>query len=263
MDLLIYLFFVTLAMVLFFLAIYERGWIYSIFAFPFLVLLIPASFSITHLHAETLLVENTDTEVTVYPFDVWVSTGTLNSGNITSLQASDGALYDVQEVTGAPGFDILFTFSQCDILANKLSINMTYTGSHSPQVDLYDGEDEAWDMLINLSASTSGRFNGSIINSLDYYGDGCLVLGRLYHSEIGNAAHKVEIDEVHLEARLSQTTAETYYEEVPYGGGLWVLAMLWFVFAILDVALFYVLFTLEKFEEIKEALQKYSRSGLG
>lgn len=244
MDLLFYIVFMALAMGLFFLAIYERAWIYTLFAVPFIVLLIPSSFIITDLHTDTIIGPG-DVPVTIHPSSVWVQTGTLNSGNIIDLQASDGGLYDVQEVTGVPGYDVRFIFSQCDLIPNTLVINLTYTGGlgHTPSVELYDGEDEAWDTIFNLSDSASGSFNDYIINGLDYQGDGCLHAGRLYHHDTGDGGHEIEIDEVYLAGRLSQ--AETFSEEVPYGGRLWALASLWVVFLIIDVMLFYVLFTIE------------------
>jgi hypothetical protein len=133
----------------------------------------------------------------VYPAaSISVTTGTLNSGNLASIQTyNDANVYNVQEVTGVPGFDVRIGFTGVSSF-NMITLNQYYTGNllHNINIQLYNNSTAGWDTFGSIS-NESGLtliYLGVAV-STNYINAGAVSL-RYYHTNSGNATHQIQID---------------------------------------------------------------------
>jgi len=139
-------------------------------------------------------------EVVYTPAKVDLATGSLTGGDIDSVQAmNDGDTYDVDEVTGVPGFAMTFTFSGITTF-DRIFLYLKYNGSstHFVYVQLYNYTTTSWDTQLEFSDhSVFELFNIEVYDDTDYIDSGAALV-RLYHVTTGNAAHDISIDYVAL-----------------------------------------------------------------
>jgi hypothetical protein len=141
---------------------------------------------------------------TFLPDTISTIIGGFISGDANSIKTfNDGQTYQVQEVTGVPGFDLQVVFSGITNF-NKLQLNLAYTNtsSHFVTVDLLNRVTAQWD-TIGFFNGLNGftQFNLSVID------DGAYILGgevqmRLYHVTTGYAGHSIQVDYVALQQAL-------------------------------------------------------------
>jgi hypothetical protein len=133
-----------------------------------------------------------------------VTTGTLASGTVTDTQTwADGNAVNVAEVTGVPGFDVRFTFTNITDFC-RVGISAYYTGaiaSHYCEVQIYDVTNTTWRTLWTFTGSNGQNYRFSDIptDTISDYIDGSdQVLIRFYHPTSGNASHDLYIDYVSI-----------------------------------------------------------------
>ena len=140
------------------------------------------------------------------PSAVTLNTGTGTAGDVDSFAtALDGDTYDVDEVTGTPGFDIELDFTGVSSF-DELRIRMAYNGTsaHIVHLLLYNYDTTSYDTVAQL-LGTDGEFVWSVVpvpNSTSYISSGA-VNAKIYHTTAGNASHDVSIDYVALVSRMT------------------------------------------------------------
>ena len=144
---------------------------------------------------------------------VELNTGTLITGDLAATQAVDGTNYQVEEVTGTPGFDFVLQFITTG--NNVLSLNLYgyYDGNpaHNVEGQLYDWTDETWDPIDTYpDAGADAWYNVSVYSS-DYVSGG-LVLLRIYHTSAGSAGHDFYLDYVEVVTALDPVDDSIFYQ---------------------------------------------------
>ncbi len=133
-----------------------------------------------------------------------VTTGTLTSGTVTDVQTwGDGNTVNISEVTGAPGYDVLFTFTGVTDF-KRIGISSYYDGSasHHCELQVYDDTNTTWRILWTFSSGAGYNFRFSdipvtrVVRLADYINSSNEVKIRFYHPTTGNASHDLYIDYV-------------------------------------------------------------------
>lgn len=136
-----------------------------------------------------------------------VTTGTLTAGTVADTQVGgDGNSVNVTEVTGVPGFDVRFTFTDISNFC-RVGISAYYTGavaSHFAEVQVYDDTNATWRTLWSFANGNSFnyRFSDIPVDRTtvldDYINASNEVLIRFYHPTSGNASHDLFIDHMSI-----------------------------------------------------------------
>ena len=128
-------------------------------------------------------------------------TGT-SSDSVSDVQTLfDGNTYDVAEVTGTPGFDVEFTFTNVIVPANIIQARLHYEGSstHGIGVEAYNYSTTTWDRFSHFTDHAPDDFAWIEISipDMENYRDGSNNMKvRFYHFTAGNSAHTLYIDYV-------------------------------------------------------------------
>jgi hypothetical protein len=141
------------------------------------------------------------------PSSITINTGTLASGTVADVQTMyDGNLLEVDEVTGVPGFDIEFNFTNIHLTQyfNFIVARWRYDGgaAHFVTIDIYNYNTTAWDQVRMFT--NSDNFFASMTmympvgNQPDYVDASGNAKVRFYHNTTGNASHDIHIDYVGL-----------------------------------------------------------------
>jgi hypothetical protein len=133
-----------------------------------------------------------------------VTTGTLSSGSVSDTQTwADGNTVNIAEVTGVPGFDVLFTFTSVTDFA-RIGLSAYYSGTHDVEVQIYDDTNTTWRVLWDFGSGTTFNYRYSDIpvsmatRQADYINGSNEVKIRFYHPSSGNASHDLYIDYVSI-----------------------------------------------------------------
>jgi hypothetical protein len=141
---------------------------------------------------------------TFLPVSVSASVGSVNGGNLASIQTfNDGNVFDVQEIASTPGFDILVDFSGI-VKFNKVQLNLAYTNAsqHFVTVDLWNYVTSAWDTIGSFRGLNGfTQFNLGIIDSVPFINAGAVQM-RLYHVSAGSTSHSIQLDYANLQQAL-------------------------------------------------------------
>ena len=134
-----------------------------------------------------------------------VTTGTLTSGTVADVQTwMDGNEVHISEVTGSPGFDIEYTFTNvtdfCEILVAFYYVG---SGTHNCEVSIYDDTNAVWREIFNQAGaglSHNTRFTAfpDVANVANYINASDEVKLRFYHPVSGNASHDLYIEYVSI-----------------------------------------------------------------
>ncbi|MCK5605600.1 hypothetical protein KAR91_27145 [Candidatus Pacearchaeota archaeon] len=138
------------------------------------------------------------------PSSVTLNTGTSASSVSDAQVMFDGNTYDIAEVTGVPGYDVEFNFTNVDRVPVFIIARWRYDGSatHWVTVDIYNYNTVSWDTL--RAFSDSSNYFDSMTMYIPRASNGDYVDGsgnskiRFYHQSSGNAAHDIHIDYVGL-----------------------------------------------------------------
>lgn len=166
---------------------------------------------------DTLTVEGTLTnDSSGDPVQVWrdhepstmtVNTGTLVSGTVADVQKMfDGNEIEVDEVVGAPGFDVQFDFTDVSQTEppNFVVCRWKYDGSatHFCTVDIYNYTTTSWDQLRYFTNTDTYYASMTMYipnaNRGDYVDSSGNAQIRFYHHTAGNASHDFHVEYVGL-----------------------------------------------------------------
>ena len=137
------------------------------------------------------------------PSAVTTVTGTLDSGNLASLQALDANTYDVSEVGGTPGFLITMDIAGVGSPPDNVEIWGYYTGNHAAvDVDIWDFNTTSWVTLGQMATlgvsvvQQSFPITGTKADKVSAAG---LVQIRINHTQAGNPTHDLFLDWVYVD----------------------------------------------------------------
>lgn len=144
---------------------------------------------------------------TISPTSLSVSVGTQDSGNITSVNTIDGNTLDVSEVTGSPGFNITFNFTNFPSKPRRIEYVGRYDGIPSHEVEMrifnyvsgtyVDVNSEINDIPANdVNVFLSFMIEG---NTSEFINEGNVSI-QVIHTSSGNLNHDIFIDFISLTA---------------------------------------------------------------
>ncbi len=151
------------------------------------------------------------------PDGILTLVGTLDSGNLASVQTFDDAdSYNVSEVVGSPSYDIRFNFTGLtDEYTNvNCSIYVWYSGGagHTVEVHTWNYTSGTWIVCGEITeAADFGWFNFSRMGAGGDIVRGGILRGRIVHTSSGNINHDIFID--YIEARLDICPCGQVYSE--------------------------------------------------
>jgi len=134
------------------------------------------------------------------------TTGSIAAGAHTDLHAVGGTTVQVNEVTGAPGFDIRAAFTGVDGITD-IYVHGYYTATHTVTLELYNYDTTSWDVVITFPTSGTAMtlLSASIADGSPYFDGGGNAVVRFYHAASGNITHRLYLDYL----ALSHTTGGT------------------------------------------------------
>ncbi len=146
----------------------------------------------------------------IVPSGFSVETGVLDGGDETDVSTwgngvvdPDSNIIHVSEVTGAPGFDVRFTFANV-IDFCRIGISAYYKGAHHCEIQIFDDTNNTWRVVWTFNTGLGFNYRyGDLpvsvaIRLADYINSNNQVLIRFYHPSSGNNAHDLFIDYVSL-----------------------------------------------------------------
>lgn len=142
--------------------------------------------------------------------NVSIQVGTLDSGNIVSVQEIDGNSLNISEVTGTPGYDVRFNFTNLTSKPRRIEFVGRYDGSPAHTVDIliYNFSSNTYVHINTVSgdivSSATNQFLSFMIegNASEYISDGVVAI-QILHSSAGNINHDLFIDFITI--TVSQT----------------------------------------------------------
>lgn len=151
---------------------------------------------------------NTEQRVTALEYDfiipasTQVITGGTPVGSVTDAQTlKDGNYYQVPEVSGTPGFDIRFNFTNVKSIAGFVSM-IRYTGSTTHDVTLrilnYSTVDQDAFLVIPHTATLDAYRTVLIPDDANYINSSRQAQMTLYHDSVGDPLHNIYIDYIAL-----------------------------------------------------------------
>ena len=155
----------------------------------------------------TTLHQHAISDVAVVPSTVTLNTGSNTAGDVDSFGvALDGDTYDVDEVTGVPGFDIELDFTGVTDF-DQIWVRMAYNGttSHVLNLLLYNYNTTTYDTISRILTFGAGSYTWFVFPvpvDTNYIDSGAVNL-KIYHATSGNAAHDVSVDYVGLINRVA------------------------------------------------------------
>lgn len=147
--------------------------------------------------------EITDSNTEIVPSSISTSVGTVDAGDITSIQTLDGLTYDVSEVIGVPGFTTQIDWTNIPKPPTEITLHVGYDGTlgHTINVDIYNWQTLGWDNLGTIP-ETSGVINEQNYTVTgtpsDYLSGSNEVRIRIRHPSSGNAFHNIYYDYCYL-----------------------------------------------------------------
>jgi hypothetical protein len=138
------------------------------------------------------------------PSSITVNASDGTTGTVSDVQTMfDGNVYQIEELSATPGFDVEFIFSSVDKYPTIVVTRWLYSGSatHDVTWDIWNYNSSAWDTL--RSFQDSRTFEASMTmyiprNSNGNYVSSGAAKVRVYHRSAGNAAHNIKVDYVGL-----------------------------------------------------------------
>jgi hypothetical protein len=137
--------------------------------------------------------------VPYYPDTLTVVAGTLAAGAVADVATIGGNNVHIEEVTGAPGFDIIFDFSGVEGVPGQIAIIGYYNGNHAPKIQAYDYVAAGWVTLETiLDAGGAQDMHSYALPSSANFVSGGAARVRFYHAQSGATSHDLFVDFVQL-----------------------------------------------------------------
>jgi hypothetical protein len=138
----------------------------------------------------------------ITPDSITVNTGGAPVGTVDDVQEfHDGNVYQLPEVTGAPGFDVDFNFKNVMDIYGIVS-RIRYAGSATHQVDLnlYDYVASGLKQFILIpNTGANYQYRTILIPSYrQFINQDAEAIINLYHLTSGNASHDLYVDYIAL-----------------------------------------------------------------
>ena len=147
-------------------------------------------------------------DVIFVPSIISTDIGTLDSGNLTSVQTVDGNTYNVSEVIGTPGFVITTNFTYVVEIDNlNVNIYAHYSGNigHTVDVDVYNFTSSLWYTIGQITDGVAlAWFNNSVGLFANFVSSG-LVQIKINHTSAGNVNHDLFIDYIGINGTSTST----------------------------------------------------------
>jgi hypothetical protein len=129
-----------------------------------------------------------------------INTGGIESGTLSDTFTQDGNYLELDEVTGTPGFDYQFDFT--DVSTDGTSINMygRYDGSgaHTVNVNAWNWGGASYDNLGTLVSSGSDALHTFTLTAAHTSGDAVRI--QFEHTSAGNINHRLWVDHLYVAA---------------------------------------------------------------
>ena len=142
------------------------------------------------------------------PDTLTVTVGTIQSGDVTTLAASDGVLLDIKEDNATPGMDVILDFNT-EGKPELLEIGVRYKGETSIALQAWNYTTAAWDVLQNIATSAS-LANVSLGLGADYWdistGNSRV---RFYQADPGVVSRQLYLDNAYM-----TVTSATHFKEI-------------------------------------------------
>lgn len=112
----------------------------------------------------------------------------------------DSATYTIEEVAGAPGSDLTINFTSNVTSISHVVVNAYYDGSstHAVRVQLYNYVSGAWVTIHTINDGRDFEQHYKVIQDDTVFISSSTASVRFYHTEAGNAAHRLYVDYVGL-----------------------------------------------------------------
>ena len=139
------------------------------------------------------------TEVYV-PDSTTVTTSDGYTGTNADVVGLDGLYMQIEEASGAPGFDVRFEYVDVTTF-NNIMLYVKYTGGsgHTVNVQLFNNDTLAWDTIGSFTDQTDWTLiTLTVAIDDDYINGSDEVTLRLYHAASGNTSHSLQVDNVVL-----------------------------------------------------------------
>jgi hypothetical protein len=132
----------------------------------------------------------------------------VGSGALSDTFTQNMVYYQVQEVTGTPGFDLVLS-STISGTAQNAVIYGRYEGSggHTVQVRAFNWDTSAYVSQGTLTSSTNDAKHSFALTSV-YTSSGGVVRIQIYHTSPGNATHDLYVDHFYIESDTAAGSAE-------------------------------------------------------
>lgn len=130
------------------------------------------------------------------PVSSYVRNGTTVMANLSSVwHFEDNHVTHVQEVTGAPGFNVEYVYTGVDTF-NSVVMRALYTGltGHVVNIQVWDYNANDWETYSVLDGTTDYTWKSPDIHSAVNHIQNGKVRVRIYHVSSGNATHHLYID---------------------------------------------------------------------
>ncbi len=142
---------------------------------------------------------------TISPDILVVTTGTQDSGNIDSVVEIDGDTLDVSEVTGTPGFDIKFNFTNFSATPRRVEYLGRYDGTpgHEVEIRIFNYTSGTYvdinSETSDISPNDQNQFLSFMIegNTSEYLNGGVVSI-QIIHTSSGNPIDDIFIDLISL-----------------------------------------------------------------
>lgn len=143
------------------------------------------------------------------------SVGTVDAGDLASIQTLDASTYDISEVAGSPGFRTEIEYNNVAGPPDQVTLHMGYDGNlgHTVNVEIWNYVTEAWDNL-GTAAETGGSItqqNYTVTGTKANYLSGGVVKVRINHASSGNTNHDFHIDYTYVLATPNNLGLANYY----------------------------------------------------
>ncbi len=149
---------------------------------------------------DTILAISGGVQTTINATSVQVLTGTLDSGNLTSiLDFNDGDTLNISEVSGTPGFEIRINFTGVSTF-NTFGLRGRYDGGagHTVHIELYQITTNSWiDFGIITDQTDFGTTSASVFNPELFINttiNSGTVQMRIIHDDSGITSHNYYLD---------------------------------------------------------------------